>query len=144
MIHSGTVTRIQGSTAYLSAKSPVGGCCGGDKGEGCCGGKSVTIRTHIPKGLSLRVGDNVEISEPQKTSFRSFLMVFVFPAVLFALGFSLLPQFVPTLRGSWQIATGTGAFLLGLAVNLLLPKHSDLPQVSKVLTNFSDFKPLKD
>jgi positive regulator of sigma E activity len=144
MITGGTISKIEGNTAYLSAKSPAGGCCGGSKGDGCCGGKSVIVRTSIPQGLALRVGDNVEISEPSQTSILSFFMILVLPAIFFALAFSLLPALNPSLTGSWQIGAGSGAFVIGLLMNLFLPKHSDLPHVTKVLTSFSDFKPIKE
>jgi positive regulator of sigma E activity len=144
MINAGTISKIEGDTAYLSAKAPVGGCCGGSKGEGCCGGKSVVIRTHIPQGLSIKVGDNVEITEPPKTTFKSALMILIIPSIFFALAFGLLPVIAPGLTGSWQIAAGSGAFVLGLLLNLLLPQHSELPQVTKVTTSLGDFKPLKE
>jgi len=94
-----------------------------------------------PSGFELAKGDTVELLLPTGRTLISTAITFLFPLVLFPVGYGLSQQLWPALGEGGRFLVGFGALLAGLPLGALIRKIGVLsggltstPEIVRVLT----------
>lgn len=88
-----------------------------------------------PKDLAVAEGDTVEIYLPPGRTVASSALTFLFPLLLFPLGYVLAGRLIPGLGEGLSFLIGFGALLSGFPLSALIRRgHSAVPEILRVLT----------
>lgn len=88
-----------------------------------------------PNNLTVAEGDTVEIYLPPGRTVASSALTFLFPLLLFPVGYVLAGRLIPGAGEGLSFLIGFGALLSGFPLGALLRRgHSAVPVLTKVLT----------
>jgi len=109
-----------------------------DAFEGCkrcgCGLSGQSFRAGIPKNLSLKVGDRVEVSASIANALGAFLAIIGIPALVGFLSWEFIGTVFPAISEPARALAAALGLALGAGLTILVAgKRNKLPEITRIL-----------